>query len=128
MGQPVKLNNVHYYRISGRYIFAGDLFIVGGMLYFFPEVDLADQREKTTRYLPDHIALVGLAVVYLSQQVGSYASRNNLEEGWSQQQFRKEADAYIGLIRLWLSNAQPTRRPHHWKRNAYYSHSGGTSS
>jgi hypothetical protein len=96
MGLPVKFNNVHYYRISGRYIFAGDLFIARRTLYFFPEVDLAEQREKATEYLPHHFALWALAIVYLAQKVNSYESQNDLwKEGMSDEQFQKKANAYV---------------------------------
>ena len=95
LGLPIKFSNVLYYRISGRYTFAGDLFITRRMLYFFPEADLAEQREKNTRHLPHEIALVVLAVIYLAQKFGSYMRRNDLwEPGISEEQFRKKADAY----------------------------------
>jgi len=44
MALPIRFRNVHYYRIAGKYIFAGDLFISRGQLYFFPETDLEEQR------------------------------------------------------------------------------------
>jgi hypothetical protein len=50
MTLPVKFGNVYYYRIAGSYIFAGDLFITRGSLYFFPEIDLEEQRNKTAQY------------------------------------------------------------------------------
>jgi hypothetical protein len=96
MGLPVKFNNVHYYRISGRYIFGGDLFIARRTIYFFPEVDLAEQRTKSSEYLPHRFALIMLAIMYLVQKLGSYASRNDLwEQGISDEQLQKKADAYI---------------------------------
>jgi len=76
MGLPVKFRNVHYYRIAGKYIFAGDLFVTRGALYFFPEIDLDQQRHEVTQYLPHNLAVVALAVVYLAQRFGgSYSSR-----------------------------------------------------
>ena len=100
MGLPVKLDGVHYYRIAGRYIFAGDLFIARGSIYFFPEVDLAEQRSESTRYLPHQFALLVLLIVYLAQQLKSYASRNDLwEEGISAEKFQTKADAYIAALK-----------------------------
>jgi hypothetical protein len=96
MGLPIKFNNVHYYRIAGRYIFAGDLFIARRTLYFFPEVELAEQRRQSVEFVPHHLALFVLAIMYLAQKVNSYASRNDLwEEGISDEQFQRKADAYI---------------------------------
>jgi hypothetical protein len=97
MGLPVKFYNVHYYRISGRYTFAGDLFIARGAVYFFPEVDLAEQRERSVRHVPHHFAIGVLAVVYLAQKFGgAYGSRHDLwREGISDEQFQKNARAYI---------------------------------
>ena len=80
MSLPVKLDGVHYYRISGRYIFAGDLFIGRGTIYFFPEVDLAEQRSESTRHLPHQLGLVVLLIVYLAQKWKSYVSHNGLWE------------------------------------------------
>lgn len=100
MGLPIKLSGVHYYRISGRYTFAGDLFIDRGTLYFFPEVDLEKQRSDSTRYLPHDFALLVLAIIYLAQKFKSYASRNELwEEGITSERFQQRADAYISLLK-----------------------------
>src|ERR1700740_3336163 len=100
MALPVKLERVHYYRIAGRYIFAGDLFVSRGRIYFFPEVDLAEQRREVYEILPHQFALVGLVVIYLAQNLKSYASRNELwEDGISNEQFQKKADAYIAALK-----------------------------
>jgi len=100
MALPVKLDRVHYYRIAGRYIFAGDLFVSRGRIYFFPEVDLAEQRREVYEILPHQFALVGLVVIYLAQNLKSYASRNELwEDGISNEQFQKKADAYIAVLK-----------------------------
>jgi hypothetical protein len=69
-GLPVKFQNVHYYRVAGHYVFAGDLFIARNNLYFFPEVDLAQEREDVSRVLPHEIALVLVMLMSLGQRVG----------------------------------------------------------
>src|SRR5437016_1105591 len=90
MGLPVKFHNVHYYRISGRYTFAGDLFIARGAVYFFPEVDLAEQRRRSMEYAPHQFGLIVFAIVYLVQRLSSYVSKNGLwEEDISDEQFQK---------------------------------------
>jgi hypothetical protein len=97
---PIKFSNVLYYRISGRYIFSGDLFILRQMLYFFPEADLAEQREKITRRLPHQLALPVLAFMYLVPKLGLNMPRNDLwEPGISEDEFRKKADAYVQKLR-----------------------------
>jgi hypothetical protein len=100
MSLPVKFGGVHYYRIAGRYIFAGDLFIARGMLYFFPEVDLAEQRSEINENLPHQLALLGLVVVYLAQHLKSYSSRNGLsDKGVSDEHFQSKAGAYIAQLK-----------------------------
>lgn len=100
MGLPVKFRNVHYYRISGRYIFAGDLFVTRGAIYFFPEVDLEEQRRRTFQEVSDHFGLLAFLIVYLVQKVKSYSPHNELwEEGMTDEQFRKKADAYIEVLK-----------------------------
>jgi hypothetical protein len=101
MGLPVKFHNVHYYRISGRYTFAGDLFVARGAVYFFPEVDLAEQRRRSMEYAPHQFGLIVFAIVYLVQRVSSYASKNGLwEEDISDEQFQKKARAYIEGLKV----------------------------
>lgn len=100
MSLPVKFRNVHYYRISGRYIFAGDLFVSRGAIYFFPEVDLAEQRDRSYEAVPHHFGLAAFLIVYLAQKINSYVPRNELwEEGMTDEQFRKKADAYIEVLK-----------------------------
>lgn len=100
MSLPVKFRNVHYYRISGRYTFAGDLFVTRGAIYFFPEVDLAEQRRKSTEYLPHSLAVVVFGLMYLLQRVNSYAPRSDFwEAGMSNEQFQLKADAYIETLK-----------------------------
>ncbi len=100
MSLPIKLSGVHYYRIAGRYIFAGDLFIAHGTIYFFPEVDLAEQRERSTRHVPYKLSLLVLVMVYLVQNFKSHVSRNGLwEEGRPVEKFQKKADAYIEALK-----------------------------
>ena len=108
MGLPTKFRNVHYYRIAGKYIFAGDLFITSGALYFFPEIDLDEQRHNATQYLPHNLAFLVLAILYLVQKVGgSYASRIDFyEEGIIDEQFQKKAKAYIDRLRMERAQAE----------------------
>jgi hypothetical protein len=96
MGLPVKFHNVFYYRIAGRYTFAGDLFITRGHLYYFPEVDLAEQVEKAGHVRAHEVGLLAQGVVYLSQRVGVYNSRVDFwHDGLSDEVFHKSAAAYI---------------------------------
>jgi hypothetical protein len=75
MPLPVKLRNVYYYRIAGKYIFAGDLFITRDKLYFFPEVDLEEQRAEISNKLPFHdLRIAAEMVMYVTQKFGSYTS------------------------------------------------------
>lgn len=107
MGLPTRFRNVHYYRIAGQYIFAGDLFITRGALYFFPEVDLQAQREKVSKHVSHEIALLILAIIYLTQKIsGSYFSRIDFwEEGISDEQFQQRARAYIDRLKMKRSTA-----------------------
>jgi len=99
MGLPVKLNGVHYYSVAGRYIFSGDLFIARNTIYFFPEVDLQEQRDDAAKHLPHEVALIVLVVMYLLQNLRSYSSRDLWEEGMSEEQFQKKADAHIAELK-----------------------------
>ena len=100
MSLPVRIASTHYYRIAGRYIFAGDLFIARQTIYFFPLVDLAEQRSKALEYAPHHFGLIALAAMYLVQNLNTCASLDELwQEGVSDQQFRKKADAYIEKLK-----------------------------
>ena len=104
MSLPARFRHVHYYRIAGKYIFAGDLFITRGALYFFPEIDLDEQREKARRHVPHvahELALVVTAIIYLTQKTGgSYFSRIDFwEEGISDEQFQGKAKAYIDRLK-----------------------------
>ena len=106
-GLPVKFSNVHYYRVAGKYIYAGDLYIARNNLYFFPEIDMEQQREDAARYLPHDIAFLVTVVLYMAQRVRSYPSSTEFwEQGLSDEQFRKEAAAYIERLRIELC------RPH----------------
>lgn len=101
MGLPTRFRNVHYYRIAGKYIFAGDLFITRGALYFFPEADLDQQRHAAREHVSNEIALVVVAIIYLAQNVsGAYSSRIDFwEQGVSDQQFQEKAKAYIDSLK-----------------------------
>jgi len=94
---PTKFTNAHYYRIAGRYIFGGDLIIVHGAIYFFPEVDLSDQRSQAGEFLPHNWRLVMPALVSVTQKVSLYVSGIDdlSRKGVSDQQFREMADARI---------------------------------
>ncbi len=100
-GLPVKFQNVHYYRVAGHYVFAGDLFIARNNLYFFPEVDLAQEREEISRVLPQEIALVLVMLMSLAQRVGVYASHTNdlWKTGLSDRKFQTAAATYIEGMR-----------------------------
>jgi hypothetical protein len=101
MAVPIRFRNVHYYRVAGKYIFAGDLFITRGQLYFFPEVDLEQQREKVGHVYPHELGLFLVAVMYLAQRVGSYNSRADFwRDGMSHSEFQTEAAAYIIDLKL----------------------------
>src|ERR1044072_2044771 len=94
---PTKFSNAHYYRIAGRYIFGGDLFIVRGAIYFFPEVDLSEQRSQAAECFPHGGGLVVLALANLAQKVSLYTSGTDdlSRKGMSDEQFREKADACI---------------------------------
>jgi len=99
-GLPIKFNNVHYYRVAGKYVFAGDLFIARNNLYFFPEVDMERQREEIARFLPHDFALLITVILFLGQRVGGYLSRTEFwKNGLSDEQFRKEAATYIETLK-----------------------------
>lgn len=102
MSIPARFRNIHYYRIAGKYIFAGDLFVTRGALYFFPEIDLDEQRHAATNHVSNEIALVVLAVMYVAQTVGgAYSSRIDFwEEGISDEQFQEKAKTYIDRLRM----------------------------
>jgi hypothetical protein len=105
MDLPVRFRNVHYYRVAGKYLFAGDLFITRGQLYFFPEVDLAAQREKVGHVFPHEVGLVVLAIIYLAQRVGSYNSRVTFwKPGISDKEFQMKAAGYIDGLKLTRGN------------------------
>jgi hypothetical protein len=98
---PTKFSNAHYYRIAGRYIFSGDLFIVRGAIYFFPEVDLSDQRSKATAAWPRNWSLAVQTIVYIEQKMSLYASSIDdlSRKGISDEQFREGADARIRRLK-----------------------------
>ena len=96
---PVTFANVHYYRIAGRYIFGGDLFIARGSLYFFPKVDLAQQAEEVG-HVSHELALLMHTVRYMIQRVGFSMSRTEFwEEGLPDEKFQNEATAYIDRLK-----------------------------
>lgn len=101
MALPIRIRNVHYYRIAGKYIFAGDLFITRGAIYFFPEVDLEEQREKVTRQLPHELWLLAFMIVFITQKFGrSYPSRIEFwQEGLLPEQFEKHARHHIAHLK-----------------------------
>lgn len=99
-GLPIKFSNVLYYRVAGKYIFAGDLFIARNNLYFFPEVDMEQQREEIAKVMPHDFAILITLILYLGQHLGAYLSRTEFwKEGLSDEQFRKEAETYIERLR-----------------------------
>ena len=97
---PIRFRNVHYYRVAGKYVFAGDLFIARNNLFFFPEVDMDRQREQVHRYLPHEFALLVAVMLYLSQRVGGYVSHTEFwKDGLSDEQILKEAAIYIERLK-----------------------------
>lgn len=98
---PARFRNVHYYRIAGKYTFAGDLFITRGALYFFPEIDLDEQRKAATEHVSHELVLIVVAVMYFVQASrGAYSSRINFwKEGISDEQFQEKAGAHIDKLK-----------------------------
>lgn len=98
---PIKFSNTHYYRIAGRYIFSGDLFIARGAMYFFPEVDLSDQRNEVAETMPHDLGLAVTTLVYLTQKVSLFVSgtRDLSRDGIPDEQFRETADVRINELR-----------------------------
>ena len=100
MGLPLRIPSAHYYRISGRYTFGGELFIARGTLYFFPTVDLAEQRNQSRAYLPHDLGLLVLLFMTLAQRFNSCPPVDGLwHAGISDEQFRLNADAYVGVLK-----------------------------
>lgn len=101
MTLPARFRNVHYYRIAGRYTFTGDLFITSDAFYFFPEVDLEQQRHEISRGLPSNFAILAFAVMYVAQKTsGAYMSRFEFQdEALSQDEFHEQAMAYIDKLK-----------------------------
>ena len=102
MTLPIKFSGVLYYRIAGKYIFTGDLFIARNTLYYFPEADMAEQREEITRHLPHEFGLLVTAGLYLGQRLGgSYLSRTEFwREGLSDETFQNQAAAYVEWLKF----------------------------
>ncbi|HSL54799.1 MAG TPA: hypothetical protein VK868_10415 [Pyrinomonadaceae bacterium] len=96
MGLPIRFRNVNYYRIAGKYIFSGDLFITRETIYFFPEVDLEEQRKTITHDMPHQIALLMFAALYILQKLrASYLSRTEFwREGLLPEEFKRHADRH----------------------------------
>ena len=107
MGLPIRFRNIYYYRIAGKYIFAGDLFITRETIYFFPEIDLEQQREQITHNMPHQIALLVFAVVYIVQEFGrSYSSRVKFwKEGLLPEEFERHAALHIERLKAEKSSA-----------------------
>ena len=101
MGLPIRFRNVHYYRIAGKYCFAGDFFITREAIYFFPEVDLQEQRDKVSHFPLHEFALLGYIILYVMQKFGgSYSSRIEFwQEGLLPEQFEKHASLHIEKLK-----------------------------
>jgi len=99
MSLPVKFSNVHYYRIAGRYTFAGDLFIARNAIYFFPEVDLAEERRQATEHLPHHFALFAFVILYLAQTFRTFSGNDLWDETLSDAEFQTKARGYIEYLK-----------------------------
>ena len=102
MSLPIRFRNINYYRIAGKYIFSGDLFITRGTIYYFPEVDLDEQRKKITDMIPHHgLALLASVVLYITHKFGSiYLSRTKF---WNDrllpEEFEKHAAHHIAHLK-----------------------------
>ena len=107
MSLPIRFRNIHYYRIAGKYCFAGDFFITRGTLYFFPEVDLEEQREKVSREVPRNLALLVFLLMFVVQKLsGPYSSRIEFwQEGLAPEQFEKHAALHIEKLKAERANA-----------------------
>jgi len=100
MSLPIRIRNVQYYRIAGKYIFAGDLFITRGTIYFFPEIDLEEQRNEAAGWLPHDLAIVVHLVMYISQKFGTYSSRTDFwRNGISNEQLTASANIYVEQLK-----------------------------
>jgi len=101
MSLPIRVRNVNYYRIAGKYIFSGDLFITRNTIYFFPEVDLEEQRERISHHLPHDFAVFVWVVLYITQKFGgAYLSRTKFwKEGLLPEEFEKHAAVYIDHLK-----------------------------
>jgi len=97
---PIKVRNVYYYRIAGQYIFAGDLYISRRKLYFFPEVDLEEQRAKASNGWRGQFGLIGHLVIYVEQYFGSYKSNTRFwTEGMGVDQFEFQAALLVEQLK-----------------------------
>jgi len=107
MGLPTRFRNVNYYRIAGKYIFAGDLFITRETIYFFPEIDLEEQRHELTRDMPHQIGLLVFGVIYIMQKFGgSYTSRIEFwKDGLLPEEFERQVGLHIEQLRVEKSYA-----------------------
>ena len=101
MALPVRIRNVHYYRIAGHYTFAGDLFIARGSLYFFPEIDLEEQRKKVSGHVSNEFTLLLRAFTFAGQRVTAYTSHTDFwQDNLPPDIFQNEAAAYIYRLKL----------------------------
>jgi len=90
-------------------MFAGDLFVARGSLYFFPEVDLEEQREKVSGHVSHELALLVLAITWLAQRAGSYWSRTEFwQDGMPHEKFQTEAAAHIDKLKWEKLNTAPS--------------------
>ena len=62
-------------------------------------MDLQEQRESVSKYVPHEVALVLIVVIYLLQNLRPYSSRNLLVAGMPEEQFQKKADAHIAELK-----------------------------
>jgi hypothetical protein len=102
---PTKFSNTHYYRIAGRYTFSGELYVVRGAIYFFPQADLSDQRHQASEPWSYQSGLAVEALMYLFQKISLFASgtQDLSSKGIPDEQFRENANV---RIREWKAQRQ----------------------
>jgi hypothetical protein len=82
-------------------MFAGDLFIARGSLYFFPEIDLEEQRKKVSGHVSNEFTLLLRAFKFAGQQVAAYTSHTDFwQDNLPPEIFQNEAAAYIYKLKL----------------------------
>jgi hypothetical protein len=80
MNLPTSIRNVQYYKIAGKYSYEGELIITDGVLYFFPTVDLEEQRLRKNMFLGGGCIvgiigfITGVVILIILKLLGSIVS------------------------------------------------------